>query len=162
VYLLRWYWWRINAWSELSAMAVSLVSFAVLTGTGVFDPSDSLVSAYLMLANTAVTTVGWLTVTLLTKPEPDATLKAFVTRVQPGGPGWRHVTEAAGLPQRPIADGARSVGAWLCGVLAVYAALFGVGKLLLGPRLLGAGLVSVAGAAFVVVLVTLRRPAAPE
>ena len=157
VYLLRWYWWRINAWSELSAMAVSLVSFAVLTGTGVFDPSDSLGSAYLMLANTAVTTVGWVSVTLLTKPEPAETLKAFVTRVQPGGPGWRHVTEAAGLPQRPIADGARSVVAWLCGVVAVYAALFGVGKLLLGPRLVGAGLVGLAIAAFAVVLLTLRR-----
>ncbi|MCC6335350.1 MAG: Na+:solute symporter [Myxococcales bacterium] len=89
VYLLRWYWWRINAWSELSAMAVSLLSFAALTGLGSFDPSDSLGSAYLMLANTAITTVAWVSVTLLTKPESQATLTAFVTRVQPGGPGWR-------------------------------------------------------------------------
>lgn len=162
VYLLRWYWWRINAWSELSAMAVSLGSFALFTGLGVFDPSDSLGSAYLMLANTAVTTVGWVAVTLLTKPEPEATLKAFVARVQPGGPGWRKVTEAAGLPQRPVADGARSVVAWGCGGVAVYAALFGVGKLLLGPRLVGAGLVGVAIAAFSVVLFTLRRAPAAE
>ncbi|MEW5743336.1 MAG: sodium:solute symporter family protein [Myxococcota bacterium] len=162
VYLLRWYWWRINAWSELAAMAVSLGSFAVLTGAGVFDPADSLGSAYLMLANTAITTLGWVVVTLVTKPEPDATLQAFVRRVHPGGPGWRAVTRAAGLRERPIADGARSVVAWACGVVAVYAALFGVGKLLLGPRLLGAGLLALAGLAFGAVLVSLRQEARGE
>jgi Na+/proline symporter len=157
VYLLRWYWWRINAWSELAAMAVSLVSFAALTGFGVFDPSNSLGSAYLMLANTVITTIGWVTVTLLTKPEPDATLEAFVRRVQPGGPGWSAVTARAGLPPRPIADGLSSLVAWVCGIVSVYAVLFGVGKLLLGPRLVGAGLVALSIAAFAVVLRVLRR-----
>jgi len=157
VYLLRWYWWRINAWSELSAMAVSLVSFAALTGLGVFDASNSLGSAYLMLANTAITTMGWVTVTLLTKPEPAATLEAFVKRVQPGGPGWRRVAQAAGVAPGSIADGARSLVAWACGVIAVYAVLFGVGKLLLGPRAIGAGLLAVAAGAFAVVLFALRR-----
>ncbi len=86
VYLLRWYWWRVNAWSELSAMGFSLTSFLALTGLGVFDPADPAGGAWLMLVNTAVTTVGWVAVTLLTRPEPEAHLVAFYARTRPGGP----------------------------------------------------------------------------
>ncbi len=129
VYLLRWYWWRVNAWSEISAMGFSLVSFVALTASGLFDPADSIDGAALMVANTAITTIGWVTVTFLTRPEPQAHLEAFHERTRPGGPGWQRIA-----PGAPLEGGPRMVAAWLGGIALVYGALFSVGKLLLGPR----------------------------
>jgi len=77
-------------------MGFSLVSFLVLTFLGVFDPSTSLGGAQLMLVNTGITTVGWLSVTFLTKPE--AHLRAFYERTRPGGIGWRAFATRTGLP----------------------------------------------------------------
>lgn len=131
VYLLRWYWWRVNAWSEISAMGFSLVSFLALTLSGVFDPADPLEGAWLMVANTALTTVGWVTVTFLTAPEPLEHLRAFYARTRPGGLGWKHVM---GEGIEPAGGGASAWLGWAGGVVAVYGALFGVGRLLLGPR----------------------------
>ncbi len=149
VYLLRWFWWRVNAWSEVSAMAASLVTFTVLTSTGLFDPADPLGSSQLMLVTCGVTTVVWVAVTFLTAPTDRRTLEAFYRKVRPGGPGWRRVAVEAGLPVDPIAGGPLSWVNWVAGVVAVYGALFGVGKLILGPRLeavwyLGAGAVAFA------------------
>jgi SSS family solute:Na+ symporter len=134
VFILRWYWWRINAWSEIAAMTAAFVSFAALTGGGVLDPIDPLESTYLMLSTTVITTVVWLTVTFLTRPVPRDTLLAFYRRVRPGGPGWRCVAEAAGFGAEPIAGGALSWVNWVAGVTSVYATLFGTGRLLFGPR----------------------------
>lgn len=129
VYLLRWYWWRLNAWSEISAMGFSLVSFIALTASGLFNPADSVDSAHLMVVNTVITTVGWVTVTFLTKPEPVEHLQAFHARTKPGGPGWQAIA-----PGAPLEGGTRNLVAWLSGIVGVYGALFGVGRLLLGPR----------------------------
>jgi Na+/proline symporter len=129
VYLLRWYWWRVNAWSEISAMAFSLVSFVALTASGALDPADTLEGTWLMLANTGLTTVGWLTVTRLTAPEPEAHLQTFHARSRPGGPGWRRIA-----PNAPLEGGWPAGIAWLGGIALVYGALFGVGRLLIGPR----------------------------
>src|SRR5690606_33675085 len=96
VYILRWYWWRISAWSEISSMAAALTTFIVLTVLRVFDPTDALEGAYLMLVTTLITTIVWVSVTLLTRPTPDDTLDAFYTRVRPGGRGWRHVAQRLG------------------------------------------------------------------
>ena len=128
VYLLRWYWWRVNAWSEISAMGFSLTSFMLLTGLRVFDPSDAVGGAQLMLVNTAITTVGWLTVTFLTKPEPEAHLVAFYLRTRPGGVGWRAIAAKAGLAPESAAGGQRAWIGWIAGIVAVYGALFGVDR----------------------------------
>jgi solute:Na+ symporter, SSS family len=134
VYILRWYWWRINAWSEISAMAAALLTFTVLTISGVFDPTDALEGAYLMLATTVVTTLVWIPVTMATSPTESTTLDAFYRRVRPGGPGWREVAIRLGFGPEPIAGGALSWVNWVAGVVSVYATLFGVGKLIFGPR----------------------------
>src|SRR5438552_9634381 len=90
VLILRWYWWRINAWSEISAMiasfAVSLLGFAYLKPR--FAANDPNATATIMLVTVACSTVVWLAVTLMTRPEPDAVLEAFYRRVRPRGPGW--------------------------------------------------------------------------
>lgn len=99
VLILRWYWWRVNAWSEISAMIVSaVVSLAVHPFIVARYPvDDQRIVAMTMLVTIVVSTIVWLAVTYATKPEPDETLDAFYLRVRPGGPGWRHVSERLGL-----------------------------------------------------------------
>lgn len=128
VYLLRWYWWRINAWSEVSAMAAAFVVSVLVRAAGGLDPDDPRGFAWLLLTTTAATTVVWLAVTYLTPPEPPDQLRAFYRRVRPGGPGWTAVApEAAGEG----AVAARLVQ-WLVGCAVVYLGLFGLGALVLG------------------------------
>ena len=135
VYLLRWYWWRINAWSEVSAMAAALViSLGAQRGLGL-SAADPRGFAQLLLLTTALTTAVWLAVTFLTAPEPPDRLRAFYARVRPGGPGWRAVA--------PEADADASLGGgvvqWAVGCVVVYLGLFGLGDVLLGSALRGLG-----------------------
>jgi Na+/proline symporter len=132
VYLLRWYWWRINAWSEVSAMIASLVCFVALSAARVFDPSDAVGGAQLMLVNTVFTTVVWVAVTLMTGPESPETLASFFRKVRPAGPGWAAIAKAAGEPPVPLS--ARPWVGWIASIGLVYGALFSVGRWLLGPR----------------------------
>jgi hypothetical protein len=133
VLILRWYWWRVNAWSEISAMAASFVTSVTLQALGL-DLGDTASRNYAltMLITVAVTTVVWLAVTFSTAPESAATLERFYRRVRPGGPGWRAVSERLGYGPEPIPGGALSWVNWVAGVVAVYAAVFAVGALLTG------------------------------
>jgi solute:Na+ symporter, SSS family len=143
VLLLRWYWWRINAWSEVSAMISAFVVSVLLQTAGGLDSDRPVDFAWIMLITVAVTTVVWLVVTYLTSPESEATLVAFYRRTRPGGPGWRPI--AARAPDIvPAGDGWANLLDWAAGCVLVYAVLFGVGKLLLletlpGVLLLGLG-----------------------
>ena len=148
VYILRWYWWRISAWSEISAMSAALIAFTALTLTGAFDINDALESAYLMLVTTAITTIVWLGVTFATPPTDAAKLDAFYRRVRPGGPGWRTIALRLGYGPEPIAGGALNWVNWVAGVVSVYATLFGVGRLIFGPRLYGFLYLALAAIAF--------------
>jgi len=140
VYLLRWYWWRINAWSEIAAMATALVvSLALHLGT-FFSGSATVVFAKTALWTTGLTTVVWIIVTMATAPEPNSILIAFYRKVRPDVRGWRPVAELA--PEvSPTRDLGQNLVAWLLGCGMVYAALFGVGKLILLQT--GTGLVLV-------------------
>jgi Na+/proline symporter len=140
VLILRWYWWRINAWSEISAMIVSaVVSLAAHPFVVAMYPTgDQRIIAVTMLITVAVSTVVWLAVTFLTAPEPDETLNAFYLRVRPGGPGWAHVSERLGLGRERTPGGALAWTNWIAGIIGVYAVLFGIGKLIFGE--LGTGL----------------------
>ncbi|MEO6527424.1 MAG: sodium:solute symporter family protein [Gemmatimonadaceae bacterium] len=150
VLILRWYWWRINAWSEISAMIASLVvSVTALTMVKARMPAGSpLIQTYVMLITVAVSTVVWLTVTFMTSPEPETKLQAFYERVRPGGPGWRRVSDSLGYGGEPIPGGALAWTNWLAGVVAVYASLFGIGKIIFGELTTGIVLVVIAVAAF--------------
>ena len=150
VLILRWYWWRINAWSEISAMITSLVVAAIATATipARFAAGDPNADATIMLITVGVTTVVWLAVTFLTKPEPDAVLESFYRRVRPGGPGWARVSVSAGFGRESIPGGALAWTNWLAGVVAVYTTLFGIGKCVFGEWTSGLVLLTVAGLAF--------------
>ncbi|HXG14986.1 MAG TPA: sodium:solute symporter family protein [Calidithermus sp.] len=133
VYLLRWYWWRINAWSEVSAMAAAfVVSLGLQAGAGL-SADDPRGFAWLLLLTTALTTVVWVAVTYLTPPEPPDRLRAFHALVRPGGPGW-----AAVAPAEAARGGlGRGLGLWAAGCAVVYLGLFGIGTLVLGRPLTG-------------------------
>ncbi|HEX2187250.1 MAG TPA: sodium:solute symporter family protein [Longimicrobiaceae bacterium] len=163
VYILRWYWWRINAWTEISAMLASLAASLALQGVFGLDSADPRQFALLMLGTVAITTVVWVAATFLTPPVPEETLVAFYRRVRPGGPGWRRVAAAAGYGPEPIAGGALSWTGWVAGVVAVYATLFGTGRILFGETAQGAGLLLLGAAAFGWIARTLRaaEPPAP-
>jgi Na+/proline symporter len=139
VYLLRWYWWRINAWSEIAAMATALVVSVGVRWLKPFAGSETIVFAKAALTTTLVTTLVWIAVTLLTPPEPAETLLRFYRRVRPDARGWRPVAERA--PEVPAErDLGENLAAWLVGCAMVYAAMFGVGKLCLAAWGSGAAL----------------------
>ena len=150
VLILRWYWWRINAWSEISSMICSfVVSVTMITVIkGRFPAGDLRADAWVMLVTVAVSTVVWLTVTFLTKPESDEVLERFYRRVRPGGPGWARISEKAGFGREGIPGGALAWTNWIAGIVAVYSSLFGIGKLVLGEFVQGLVLLVIAAAAF--------------
>jgi solute:Na+ symporter, SSS family len=136
VFILRWYWWRVNAWSEISAMLASFVTSVALHFAGI-DSSDTSSGEYAlaMVVTVGITTLVWVTVTLVTAPESPAVLDRFYRRVRPGGLGWRQVSRRLGFGDDRIPGGALSWVNWVAGVVAVYTALFGVGAFLTGsPR----------------------------
>jgi Na+/proline symporter len=146
VSLLRWYWWRVNAWSEISAMAASLVSFVGFSLAGL-NPGDPREGAQLMLLTTLVTTIVWVAVTYLTAPSPEPVLRAFWLRVRPGGKGWGPVVAALGERPEPLWP---DLLRWVAGVVCVYSSLFAVGRALLGPsgHAVGYGAVAIASFGF--------------
>jgi solute:Na+ symporter, SSS family len=153
VYMLRWYWWRINAWSEISAMITALVltlalhwealANALVGRPTIFTGSDTVLFAKNVLTTTLVTTIVWVVVTFLTKKEPDSILLSFYRKVRPDVTGWKAI--AALAPETPRShDVGRNLWCWVLGCVMVYSALFGVGKLLLRHWPLGIFLVLVA------------------
>jgi hypothetical protein len=136
VYLLRWYWWRINAWSEISAMATALVSSVALRWWAPFAGNPPVVFAKTALTTTAITTVVWVVVTYLTAPEPEALLVKFYRQVRPHVAGWAAIARLA-PDVAATHDLGRNLVAWILGCAMVYSALFGGGWLLLGPRVRG-------------------------
>ncbi|HUM05911.1 MAG TPA: sodium:solute symporter family protein [Terriglobales bacterium] len=133
VYLLRWYWWRINAWSEISAMATALVSSITLRLWAPFTGNSPVIFAKAALTTTAITTLVWVVVTLLTSAEPEAVLVRFYRQVRPHVTGWAAIARLAPeIP--PTQDLGRNLAAWILGCAMVYSALFGGGWLILGPR----------------------------
>ncbi len=130
VLILRWYWWRINAWSEVSAMATAfVVSIALQTSFGL-SSDDPVQFAKIMLITVGITTVVWLAVTLITGPEPNEILVSFYRKVRPAVTFWKPIARLA--PDVPVShDFGWNLLDWFCGCLLIYGSLFGIGKLIL-------------------------------
>jgi Na+/proline symporter len=145
VLMLRWYWWRVNAWSEISAMVaafVTSISLAQMSFTG----NTTVVFAKTALITTAVTTVVWLVVTLVTPPESDERLLKFYRRVHPTVHGWKRIAELA--PEiKPVRDLGANTFDWVMGCTLVYCCMFGIGELVLQEWLTGVILLVVASVA---------------
>jgi Na+/proline symporter len=145
VLILRWYWWRINAWSEVSAMiAAFVVSVALQTVFGM-DSDNPIQFAYIITITVAITTVVWLATTFLTAPESEATLVGFYRKVRPSPAGWRPVQRWA--PEVPVShDLGWNLADWLCGCTLVYGGLFGIGKIVLNEFGAGAAFLALSAA----------------
>jgi Na+/proline symporter len=141
VYILRWYWWRINAWSEISAMFTALVVSLYLRYAQPFADAGPVLFAKSALTTTLITTLVWVVVTFVTPPEPLPKLLDFYRRVRPHAAGWGPL--AAQCPDvPPTRDLGANLWAWLLGCVMVYSVLFGTGKLLLKQPALGAALLA--------------------
>ncbi len=160
VFMLRWFWWRISAWSEISAMSAAGISSLLLQSRlassvverlraidpqlpqGPLDAANSHGFAWLMILTTAFTTITWLVVTFLTPPEPLSKLRDFYQRVRPAAAGWRAV---AGLErQRAPQNLLWSAADWVAGCGLIYASLFGIGSLIFGRTVEGMALLATA------------------
>jgi SSS family solute:Na+ symporter len=142
IFILRWFWWRINAWTEISAMFASGI-LSILLKTTAFGP-------FLFAADTGllptwgeipfvmfVTTAIWVITTFLTKPESDEVLRSFYKKIQPGGPGWTKVVDEAKTDNVEIDTGEKwsvpsGITAMLLSVVLVYSMMFGTGYWIYG------------------------------
>ena len=129
LYLLRWFWWRVNAWSEVAAM---VSSFLVALGFFIAKKSGHAVPATESLIITVVTTtIIWVATAFLTPPTDRETLLAFYRKVRPAGPGWREIRALSGVTAAPDSLPQALLG-WVLGCTFIYAALFGTGSFLYG------------------------------
>lgn len=146
VLILRWYWWRVNAWSELVATVVP-ITLVALSLLGLDVPFLTADFPNNLFGVTAISTVCWLAATFLTKPTDARVLDTFYRRVRPGGPGWETVAQ-----RHPDIEADSGLGAlaldWLAGVALVYSILLGVGNLIFGRT--GTGLICLTIAALAI------------
>ncbi len=144
IFILRWFWWRINAWSEISAMFVSgfisiILNFTYL-GEFLFSDSGLFKSYYKFPSVVIFTTLIWLIITYLTEPDKTDSLIKFCQKTNPGGPGWEKIRKEAKL-QNINFDSGNDDKTWsvplgilcmLCGCLAIYSLLFSTGYFIYG------------------------------
>jgi Na+/proline symporter len=153
VVLLRWYWWRINAISELAAMVASAIATVIVLR--LWPESGDYGTR--LIAIVAVSTAAWLIATFATRPVPTETLQRFYDRAQPRGGWWGPVVTR---------KGGRGLGpeliAWICGLVFVYGATLGVGELILGDLALGLAGIGAGALAGVVTIRVLRGEERPE
>tara|TARA_B100000575_G_scaffold294202_1_gene308589 strand:+ start:1157 stop:2959 length:1803 start_codon:yes stop_codon:yes gene_type:complete len=149
IYLLRWFWWRINAWTEIVAMtSASIMAFILVLFVPDAWVETSLLdaAAFKLLIAVSFTSLVWIATTYLTKPESMETLIQFYEQVQPGGPGWKKVIDAAedqGIlfsEEQKGWDLPQSLLSVALGTLSIYAALFSTGNFIYGKWALGLGL----------------------
>jgi SSS family solute:Na+ symporter len=131
VMILRWYWWRVNAWSEIAALAASAITSNLLIALHVFKDSDPNANAEVLLVTVPVTTIAWIAVTFATQPEPDETLVRFYERVRPSAFGWSRIAHIA-KPEPGVEPLGVNAIDWVAGCGLVYGSLFGIGKIVLG------------------------------
>jgi len=149
-WIVRWFWWRANAWSEISGMVTSGVVATYIK----FAHDDWLYSSKL-LVTVGITTVVWVAVTFLTPPVDDARLADFLRRIRPGSPGWAKVARRHGITQHPFLF--QAVALWLVGLVALFSLNFGIGSLLLLRTAQGLGLLALSAVSLVVLWAGIRR-----
>jgi Na+/proline symporter len=145
IFILRWFWWRINAWSEIAAMFASGIISIVLkltpAGSFFFAPDIGVLpdwTEYLFVV--ATTTVIWLVVTYATQPESKEVLQEFYRKIQPGGPGWKRVVVEAEAEHNNLIRTAEKwsvpsgISAMLLGCVLIYSCMFATGYWIYGKQ----------------------------
>jgi SSS family solute:Na+ symporter len=155
IFILRWFWWRINAYTEISAMAIS---FVVAIFFQLINPKLGLIDipveeSYMKLVySVTITTIGWLLVTFLTQPEKDEVLLSFYRKVTPAAFGWKKVLDRYPAEKQEQGQLPKEIGLMLVGTVMVYAALFSTGFFIYGNMLAGsiAAVVAVVGGGVII------------
>jgi SSS family solute:Na+ symporter len=155
IWILRWFWWRINAWSEFSSMICSAI---VATYLKQVHPEVPFESALLIIISITVPVA--LLVTYLTPPVNDETLRDFYNRVRPGRWGWRRIAEKYGITRTPYL--AKAFVNLLLGMALLFLINFGVGTLLLRSVWLGVGEIVAGGALGFILLKRIQGDAVPQ
>ncbi len=143
IFILRWFWWRINAWSEIAAMICSgLVSILFeFTPIGSMIFSKDFIQPYFKFPMVVlITTFVWVVVTFMTKPDDDETLVKFYKKTKPGGPGWKRIKDLAKLSESEINSEwivPRGILCMILGCFAIYSALFSTGYFIYGEIING-------------------------
>lgn len=149
VLILRWYWWRINAWSEITATIAPFIGYSIARfGLEWVFPNSFFFTV-------SFTTVAWLLATFLTRPTAAAHLQAFYQRVEPDG-WWKPVTDKMGKTT-DYTNLANLASCWLAAIIVTYSVLFGIGKLLLGDWILGGAFFAIAAIGTVILRKYLQR-----
>ena len=158
VMILRWYWWRISAWSEIAALAASAIvgSLCYVPWIGIAG-GDPNATAKRLLITVVATTVVWLAVTFATKPESEETLKRFYERVRPAGNGWGPIARL--VPGGSEDKLGIALADWVAGLGLVYGTLFGIGRIVLGDLGQGLAWLALAAVCGAVIARSLSRPA---
>jgi SSS family solute:Na+ symporter len=156
VFLLRWFWWRINAWSEVSAMTASFFVSIMLQFYFKLDSDHPIQFAWIVLITVFCSTIIWILVTVVTAPEKETVLISFYRRVRPGASLWGPIVEKA--PDIPTqSNTACNLLDWFCGCVMIYLILFGVGKIIFGQWTVGFVFLILAAAAGLIIYHDLNR-----
>jgi solute:Na+ symporter, SSS family len=155
IFILRWFWWRINAYTEISAMAIS---FAVAIFFQVINPKLGLIDipaeeSYMKLIySVSITTIGWLIVTFMTKPEKDEVLLSFYRKVTPASLGWKKLLDRYPAEKEEKGTLGKEIGLMITGTFMVYAALFSTGFFIYGKTMEGliAAVIAVVGGLIII------------
>lgn len=139
IFILRWFWWRINAFSEITAMIVSFIIALYFQIIHPFTGLPEVSTAIQLVIGVGITTAAWIFVTFLTKPADKKTLRKFYRLVHPGGPGWKKVIKDAEKDKDPIEDKddkpwdvPKGILCMVLGCFAIYSALFATGNWIYG------------------------------
>lgn len=150
VLILRWYWWRINAWSEISAMIAPLIIYPIAK---YYFGMESPITLYPIVFGT---TIVWLAATYLTKPVKESKLIDFYKRTYPGGMGWKKITDKIDGVSNDQKFGRLFLN-WILGIVVVYSFLFGIGQIIFHEYLLGAIILTVGIIAAVIIYTDLSK-----
>ncbi len=159
VLILRWYWWRINAWSEISAMMAALAVSMGLRFSNLAEKFFPTQPAYAieMIITVLITTAVWLIVTFLTRPESNEVLENFFIKARPAGPGWKRFRERMSDKVKVTDNLVWNFLDWIAGCVLIYMTLFGTGKIILGHYLHGAIMLVIAAGAGAFLYIDLSR-----
>ena len=124
IYILRWFWWRINAYTEIVAMISSLIIAGYMNFGGLEIPGWLKI-----VYGAGITTIVWIIATYVTPPDDDETLQNFVNKINPGGPGWKKYSSSVAIETWEVPKGILSM---VLGCFSVYGLLLGVGQLIYG------------------------------
>ncbi len=154
VLILRWYWWRINAWSEIVAMIAPIIGYTITKFVLDIAFPESLFFIV------SLTTISWVIATFITKPSDNDILLSFYKRVKPGGPGWEKVKRDNGITEDAEPISGLFIN-WIAGIMLIYSSLFAIGKIIFKEYQVGFALLLTAVTLFIFLSFRLSRERQP-